>query len=657
MAKLTVIEGPDLGKEYDLESSSSSELLAGRDPRHPIALGDQTVSRSHFKIERNGAGFRVVDLGSRNRTFLNGEPIKSDVLSDGDVIAIGDSELRFEGEVIPLADLNSTIIKELPQAQGDSIVRIIDSLKDDPVIKGERIRRAVEGLKELFKLSREILKTDSLDRLYKRLLEILIPALQADRGVILHPSQDGWVPRSVWLASQVRVQAKDVGSDDPTTVEPATDPTQNGNSDTLILMSEGVVQRVAQDRKAILSTHAASDQRFNQGESIVEGGITSIIASPILVHSSGSEPQVAAVLYADKRGGTPFDDTELHLLSASAEQAGEILSHLEIRDELVTSNRNLIRTIVDTKRIVGNSSSIDKVHAFIRKAAPTPLTVLIHGETGTGKELVAQAIHYQSSRAQKPFITINCAAIPENLIESELFGYEKGAFTSATTRKKGKFELADEGTIFLDELGELSLSCQAKLLRLLEEQRFERVGGTESVEVDVRIIAATNKDLPQAIDAGEFREDLFYRLNVLTVDLPPLRERPEDIPVLADHFLNCLGLSDDKRVLSSDVEHRLISYSWPGNVRQLRNVIESAAVLSDNPQIQPGDLILPEDAPGAQAASDAVAWQPVSLEELQKVHIAKVLEYTGGNKKKAAEILGIERCTLYSKLKNFDIKT
>ena len=300
---------------------------------------------------------------------------------------------------------------------------------------------------------------------------------------------------------------------------------------------------------------------------------------------------------------------------------------------------------------------LDKVHAFIRKAAPTPLTVLIHGETGTGKELVAQAIHYQSSRAQKPFITINCAAIPENLIESELFGYEKGAFTSATTRKKGKFELANEGTIFLDELGELSLSCQAKLLRLLEEQRFERVGGTESVEVDVRIIAATNKDLAQAIEGGEFREDLFYRLNVLTVDLPPLRERPEDIPVLAEHFLNCLGLSDDKRVLSSDVEHRLISYSWPGNVRQLRNVIESAAVLSDNPQIQPGDLILPEDAPGAQAASDAVAWQPVSLEELQKVHIAKVLEYTGGNKKKAAEILGIERCTLYSKLKNFDIKT
>lgn len=654
MAKLTVIEGPDQGKEYGLESPESDSLIAGRDPRHPIALADQTVSRSHCKIERNGSSYRLVDLGSRNRTFLNGEPIQADLLRDGDVIAIGDSELRFEGEPLPLESQNSTIIKELPAREGESITRIIDSLRDDPVLRGERIHRAVEGLRELFRLSREILKTDSLERLYRKLLEILVPAVQADRGVILHPGSEGWVPRATFAPARAARPARRAGPDDPTDVAPLRPEEEDAGQ--LVLLSEGVVQRVASDKKAILSAHAASDQRFGEGASIVEGGISSIIAAPILI--AGPEgPRVAAVLYADRRGGTPFEETELELLGASAEQAGEILAHLEVRQELVQANRTLIRSIVDRRQIVGESAAMEEVHAFIRKAAPTPLTVLIHGETGTGKELVAQAIHYQSARQSRPFVTINCAAIPESLIESELFGYEKGAFTSATTRKKGKFELADRGTIFLDELGELSPNCQAKLLRLLEEQRFERVGGTESIEVDVRIIAATNRDLPEAIEKGEFREDLFYRLNVLQVTLPPLRERPEDIPVLARHFLNCLGVPDDKKELGPEVVERLVGYSWPGNVRQLRNVIESAAVMGDGPVVTPADLVLPpargqEDA----GAGPTTTWQPISLEELQKDHIARVLEHTGGNKKKAAEILGIERCTLYSKLKNLKIQ-
>jgi transcriptional regulator with PAS, ATPase and Fis domain len=282
------------------------------------------------------------------------------------------------------------------------------------------------------------------------------------------------------------------------------------------------------------------------------------------------------------------------------------------------------------------------------------LTVLIRGETGTGKELVASAIHYQSPRQGKAFVAINCAAIPDNLVESELFGYEKGAFTGAQSRKLGRFELANGGTIFLDELGELSLSCQAKLLRLIEEQQFERVGGTESISVNVRIIAATNKDLPTAVTRGEFREDLFYRLNVLMVELPPLREHPDDVLELVHHFLGDIGFGSGKTALATDAEQKLREYHWPGNVRQLRNVIESAVVLGDGETIRAADLIFAETS--KSEANHGWSWKPESLEEVQKKHIRKVLEYTGGNKKKAAEILGIERCTLYSKLKAFDIK-
>jgi Nif-specific regulatory protein len=414
---------------------------------------------------------------------------------------------------------------------------------------------------------------------------------------------------------------------------------------------------VADEKNAVLfsvAEHGAAGDGSPAG-SVVAARISSAVAAPILGPGANGEAEVRGVLYSDRRGERPpLAEAELHLLSAAAEQAGEVLRHLESQARLRCANETLIRSIVDSKRIVGDSEPIREVHRFIHKAAPTSLTVLIRGETGTGKELVAAAIHYHSARQGKPFVTINCAAIPENLVESELFGHEKGAFTSATGRKKGRFELADSGTVFLDELGELAPACQAKLLRLLEEQRFERVGGTQTIEVDVRIIAATNKDLAGAVAAGQFREDLFYRLNVLGVELPPLRDRPEDVPILAEHFLADIGVPKERRSLSQEVTEKLCRYTWPGNVRQLRNVIESAMVLGEGSRIRVQDLVLPSDAPSA-GGSGTWRWQPESLDAMQKRHIQRVLEHTGGNKKKAAEILGIERCTLYSKLKSYGI--
>jgi Nif-specific regulatory protein len=678
MSKLVVIEGPDRGKEFALEEISDGAFIAGRDPRHAIALADTTVSREHFRIEKLSRGFRVVDLGSRNRTFVNGEPVVESYLRNGDVIALGDSELRFEddSEGVAVAELSSTILKEVPtDDDGGSIARIIDSLRSDPALLKKRLERAVEHLRRLFELGREMLRSGSVEDVYQRLLEILVPALEADHGVVLAPEVEGWTPiasltreeaggsgestrgasrrspRSTSTASAHSAAARASASEDATEVEAARD----GDD---ILVSRTVIDRVAREKKAVLSSNASQDRRFRGGESIIEAEIRTVIAAPIAggLESArvGKGRSVTGILYADRRGSkAAFTEDELDLLCAAAEQAGNILVHIQSSSDLRHENRNLLRSLSESRPIIGDAPAIAELHSFIRKAAPTAMTVLIRGETGTGKDLVASAIHYQSPRQGKPFIAINCAALPENLLESELFGYEKGAFTGAMSRKKGRFELAHTGTIFLDEVAELSPGCQAKLLRLLEEQRFERVGGTQPIEVDVRIIAASNKDLAKAIEAGEFREDLFYRLNVLAVQLPPLRERREDILLLARYFLKQMGVADERTALTPAAEEKLRSYAWPGNVRQLRNVIESAVVLKEGPAIDVGDLVLPEPQ-GARAAG-AEAWSPRTLEDVQREHIVKVLEHTDGNKKRAAEVLGIERCTLYAKLKGYGL--
>jgi DNA-binding NtrC family response regulator len=297
--------------------------------------------------------------------------------------------------------------------------------------------------------------------------------------------------------------------------------------------------------------------------------------------------------------------------------------------------------------MVGRTPAMRALLRRVERVAPFDVPILIQGESGTGKELVATAIHQLSRRQPGRFEVVNCGALTRELLLSELFGHERGAFTGAIERRAGLLAVADGGTVFLDEVGELAPGCQAKLLRLLEDRRFERLGGHQVVEVDVRIIAATNKDLGRAIAEGQFREDLFYRLNVLGITLPPLRERREDIPHLVAHFLKELGAAHRK--LTPEAEEKLLSCSWPGNVRQLRNVIESAVVLGEGADISASDLVLPPQ--GQRGDGGAGGWEPLTLEEVQRRHILRVLEHTGGNKKRAADLLGIERCTLYAKLK------
>ncbi|HUI78796.1 MAG TPA: sigma-54 dependent transcriptional regulator [Bryobacteraceae bacterium] len=304
--------------------------------------------------------------------------------------------------------------------------------------------------------------------------------------------------------------------------------------------------------------------------------------------------------------------------------------------------------------VVSKNPRMEEILALAREVASLRSTVLIRGESGTGKELVARAIHYSGDRADKPFITVSCAALSETLLESELFGYEKGAFTGAGAQTKGKFELANSGTIFLDEIGDISPKLQADLLRVLQERRFYRVGGGEEIQVDARVITATNKDLADEVQQGRFRDDLYYRVNVIEIRIPPLRERREDIPLLAEHFVERIGheLGKDIGGISEDALKLLIEYDWPGNVRELQNVIERAIVTCHNGMLGECDFAWLEQRLGAHEP-----WKvpDVPLSELERQAIIAALERKQGNVKEAAAALGIDRSTLYDKLKRYEI--
>ncbi|MGW8195299.1 MAG: sigma-54-dependent transcriptional regulator [Desulforhopalus sp.] len=306
-------------------------------------------------------------------------------------------------------------------------------------------------------------------------------------------------------------------------------------------------------------------------------------------------------------------------------------------------------------RIIGESKAMQSVFAILDKVSRTESTILIQGESGTGKELVASTIHYQSARSKNPIVRVNCAALPDDLIESELFGYEKGAFTGADVKKPGRFDLADGGTLFLDEIGDLPLLTQTKILRFLEEKTFERLGATSTVTVDVRIIAATNKNLEKEVEKGSFREDLYYRLNVIPVVLPPLRKRVEDIPLLIDTFSSSFNDQFGTGVtFGDDAVKELLKYSFPGNVRELFNVVERCIALSSNKVIKRSDLP-PHILKTSQEKIPLFSLQKVSA-EAEKDHIVKILRVTRGNRSKAAEILGISRKTLWEKINNYNLQ-
>jgi len=346
----------------------------------------------------------------------------------------------------------------------------------------------------------------------------------------------------------------------------------------------------------------------------------------------------------------PFDPDEIHQIVAKA-----VRTHaLQKREARVADPQN------PDQLLLGESSRLREVKRVIERVARTPATVLITGESGTGKELVARSLHLQSTRAREAFVKINCAAIPEGLLESELFGHEKGAFTGAARRKMGRFELAHGGTLFLDEIGEMPLASQPKLLRVLQDGRFYHVGGTHTIEVDVRLIAATNRDLEREVAKGRFREDLFYRLNVLPIRLPPLRERREDIPVLARSFAARFGVQHRgvACILTAEAEASLCSYSWPGNIRELENTIERAVLLAEDTELRAGDLPVQLAPARARGPGNALLRDRVRHEtrRIEREAIQEALRVTDGNVTQAARQLGLSRRGLQLKMKELDIE-
>ena len=384
-----------------------------------------------------------------------------------------------------------------------------------------------------------------------------------------------------------------------------------------------------------------------------------VLSSPdgVLGAPIRSQDAILGVIYLEAKGPrASFDDAHLQLAAAIGGILGAPFENARRLEWLESENRRLQEAVDIEHDMVGGGPRMREIFQFVAKAAPTGSTVLIRGESGTGKVLVARAIHRNSPRAGQRFLAINCAALTETLLESELFGHEKGAFTGALVKKLGKLEMADRGTLFLDEVGELPAAFQSKLLRVLQEREFERVGGTQPIRVDVRILAATNRDLESAVSAGAFRKDLYYRLNVVSLEMPPLRDRREDIPMLARYFAAKHGKRVTRKLagLSPEALARLEAYDWPGNVRELENAIERAVVLGTTELIIPEDL--PEAVLDAPAASEATGGYHQTVREEKKRAIVAALGRASGNYTEAAKLLGVHPNYLHRLVRNLDLR-
>ncbi len=417
--------------------------------------------------------------------------------------------------------------------------------------------------------------------------------------------------------------------------------TASGGEEALEFVERSFFNLVIMDMKMGTMGGLEALRRIKEISSAVQVLIVTAYAS---VDTAVQAMRSGALNYLTK----PIDLEELKILVEKTMEMSDLLAENQ-------SLKAQVERVFQNSRIIGNSPRIHEIFDSLAMVAPTDATVLILGESGTGKELIADAIHANSTRRSGPLVKVNCAALPENLLESELFGHEKGSFTGAVARKEGRFKLADGGTLFLDEIAEMSLLLQAKLLRVIQDRSFERVGGTETITSDVRIIVATNRDLEEEVHVGRFREDLFYRLNVIPIRMPPLRERREDIPLLAEHFLSAISERNRKMIrgFSPDVMDLLIRNRWKGNVREMENVVERAVIMSRGDMIQREDLpahLLDVDQEGVQGVTPG---RPLS--EMEREAILSTLDLTGGNRTETARMLGISRRTLQYKLKEYGV--
>ncbi len=420
---------------------------------------------------------------------------------------------------------------------------------------------------------------------------------------------------------------------------------------------KGIVGDVVQSGRTIRVDDAYADERFDKSVDKGSGYQTrTLLCAPLI---DGDEQRIGAFELINKQGGA-FDKADEQALEDMGLQVATVVQSVREREQLIRNNQQLTEAAVERVRIIGESPPIAGLRASIGRLAATDLPVLILGESGTGKEVAAQALHYQGPRADHPFVAVNCAALTETLLESELFGHEKGAFTDAHDTRAGKFELADGGTLFLDEIGDMSPGGQAKLLRVLEQKVITRVGGSQSIPTNVRVVAATNRNLVDAVREKKFREDLYYRLSVVTLDLPPLRDRPEDVQPLAEHFLAhfCKQANRKTMSVSTEARRRLQAHAWPGNVRELRNLMERVAFLSTSDEVETDDLafILSPDSEDVDYLAGDVGLSEAT-NRFQQEYIRKAIKRVKGNMSEAARLMGLHRSNLYRKMRQLDMET
>ncbi|MFM9024805.1 MAG: sigma 54-interacting transcriptional regulator [Planctomycetaceae bacterium] len=614
---------------------AGERITLGRAPTNRVIVHDERASRFHAEIFPTSTGWVIRDLQSRNGTLLGGQPLTADrPLVPGDVVSIGLTEIRFcDGEPPATGEIDGTqsmtetgtipaglsaLRASITHRQRHS--RLLDTIREAT----GSMPRVGQAAGELCRLAFGLGRAADLGGIASLALESALQGTGARRGVVMLPADTAAAPPVDALA--------------PVAALPDAWPAD--------AIPTAVLAAVLSGNEALLAEAGTGEARR-----------PTTLSAPIRSH--GHAVGVMHVESAPDRAATADD---LEYLMAVCDALALALDNVSAREALSTKlatvadeNERLRRRLGEDVPMVGTSPALAGIVDQIQRVAGTKATVLIRGESGVGKELVARAIHESSDRRNGPFVCLNCAALSETLLESELFGHEKGAFTGATERKIGKFEAAHRGTLMLDEIGEMTPAIQAKFLRVLEGHPFERVGGSTRVQVDVRVVAATNRNLEDAVMAGGFRRDLYFRLKVVEILVPPLRKRPEDVVAIAGHFLERFAAETGRKLrgFTPAALEALEAYHWPGNVRELRNCVERAVVLATGEWIDVDDLTLSQLVSAGDSGRAAAAggpFVPTTIEEMERRHVLATLEAVGGNKTKAAAILGIERSTLDRKL-------
>jgi transcriptional regulator with GAF, ATPase, and Fis domain len=628
--RLLALSGPLKDSTIPL---AEAEITIGRDASNGIAVVDPSVSRKHCLISSPEGRFRVRDLESRNGTQVNGTAVTEHWLQHGDQISAGDSSFLFLIEEDDPVAASGRV--EFDESQYTAETTVIHP-RDVVYLQPERLLRELpatssvaRNLNALLKISRIVHAIRDLDELQGQLLDLIFEVVPARRGAILLSDKESSQFNSIFPRMRDASQPK------------------------FVKVSRTVVRQVIEQGIAMLGTDVPGSPDLRQVESLAESQVHSLLCVPLTVFH-----RVIGCIYLDSDSfSNRLRADDLQLVTAIAGISAVALENARRLQWLEQENERLTVEISQERSLVGEGGRMKDVYQFLKRVAPTDSTVLIEGESGTGKELAARALHRNSPRASKPFLAINCAAIPETLLESDLFGHERGAFTGAGSRKKGRLEVADGGTVFLDEIGEMAPALQAKLLRVIQEREFDRVGGTHPIKVDIRLIAATNCNLEQSVREGRFRQDLYYRLAVLKITMPTLRDRRDDIPMLARHFVqkHAKHCKVKARPISREALSRLVSYDWPGNVRELENAIERALVLGSS------EMILPEDLPEsllerASMPEMTEAKYHTALKELKKQLILDAVEQTQGSYADAARLLGVHPNYLHRLIRNLELK-